>query len=234
MMIIEPEPYATYAKPREYCWVNDLLELNAGSLITCGSDKTAKRWWWSSAEEDCSEEDSLDSLGSSASASATSSSSSVSFGGLQLVGVYEGCFSEVTGVVERYNNKKKGYTIITASLDSTLREWDIDDCSCIGDQTIWDGGVECLVKTKDESRLVCGMSGGIVEIRSLGEVYFDLIDLFNIHTKDVVSICELDDGSTFVSAVARETARWRGGVLMTVEYCRSSQDTRTRSLPFFN
>jgi len=209
-MIIEPEPYATFERPHEI-WVIDLLELRDGSLITCGSDRKAKRWSITTA-----------STATTTSTRADTPSSPSSDSHLQLVGVYEGHCSGVTGVVERYNSQRNEYTIITASFDGALKEWDIASCHCIETHLISRDGIECMIKTKDESRLVLGLSDGTVQIRSVKDT-FDLIQYLQIHTDDVEIICELDDG-TFVSGSRDRTddpmARWSsndGRILQTFE-----------------
>ena len=109
---------------------------------------------------------------------------------------------------------KDDNTLLTASSEA-LKVWNTSSCECL--ETLPVGSlVRCMLKTKDKSSIVCGLSGGRVEMRrasDLGVFYsFRLHDGYDA----VKSICELEDGS-FVSAVKEVIDRWdsNGRVLQT-------------------
>jgi len=111
---------------------------------------------------------------------------------LETVGCYVGHFSWVTAAVEKEENS----TFITGSRDATLKVWNTSSCECVTTLQM-DDGVCCLLRTKDKSRIVCGLEGGIVETRRVSDL--GLISSFKLHSGSVSSVCELEDGS-FVSA----------------------------------
>jgi len=134
-LFVESAPTFSYEAPHE-SFVRDLLVLSDGSIVSCSSDKTAKRWLIDNTEDNKT---------------------------IRLVGTYLGHTSFVTGVVEIYNNDKNN-TFLTGSFDKTLREWNKTTCECLRSSSTPES-VCCLAITKDKLRIVIGMWNGGIEIR---------------------------------------------------------------------
>ena len=125
---------------------------------------------------------------------------------IQLLGTYQGRY--VWCVIEKDDN-----TLLTGSLDE-LKVWSKTTCECLHTLPM-DSAVCRLLKTKDNSRVVCGRYDGTVEVRRVSDL--GVISSFSkIHYESVYCICELDDDS-FVSAAYITMKRWDvdGRVLQT-------------------
>jgi len=126
---------------------------------------------------------------------------------LQLLGIYKGHTLNISCAMEKDDN-----TLLTGSFDETIKVWNKTSCECL--LTLQMGSlVSCLMKTKDQTRFVCGLYDGRVEVRRMCDL--EVISSINIK-HDVLSTCELEDG-TFVSAADTMLRRWdvTGTVLQT-------------------
>ena len=178
--VFEPTPSFIVHRPH-LSFVNHLLALNDGSILSCSSDKTAKRWM-----------------------------SCTKTNNLQLLGTYQGHQNYVLCAIEKDDN-----LLCTASSDETLKVWNTTTCECL-DTLQMSGSVHSLLKTKEKTRFVCGLTNGRVEMRQVSDL--GLISSFDLHGRfdAIKSICELEDGS-FVSASYKMMKGWdeKGTVLQT-------------------
>jgi len=130
---------------------------------------------------------------------------------LELVGTYRGHTSVVLSAVEKRDN-----TLITSAFDSTLKVWDIRTCECLRTINIGRGSVRNMAITKDESKVLCGLSNGFVELRRASDLGH-IICRIDIHDRRPINwCCELEDGS-FVSCAHMTMKRWKddGKVIQT-------------------
>jgi len=144
--------------------------LRDGSFITCSSDFTAKRW-----------------------VIATDDTSHNKFS-LKLAGTFVGHKGRVLCAVQKDDD-----TIITTSNGYELKEWQLSTCRCIK-SVIRNSSASAsfMMKTRDGSRIVCGLVNGDVEFIRMSDL--SLVSSFNVGSfqLEVECICELNDG-TFVS-----------------------------------
>jgi len=125
---------------------------------------------------------------------------------LQLVGTFVGHHSAVTSVAEIDNN-----TIVTLSSDKTLKVWNTTNYQCLDTlQTSFE--VDCMMKTRDKLRIVCGSILNKTEMRRVSDL--ELVSSFNIPS---YCIDELEDGTflsgSYDSTVIRWTEEYGGTVL---------------------
>jgi len=184
-------------------WMISLVELSDGSLVSCSHDSTAKRWLLTMSDNDRNDNDSgNDRKGITAKS--------------RLLGSFVGHGYFVSGVVEKDSN-----TLVTASGDGSLKVWNIETGACL--VTAQDCFAMCsLMKTKDNTRIVCGFWNGGTGLVRLDDI--SPTALFRVHDSSVNWICELEDGS-FVSASCDTTLkRWNqtGEVFQT--YSGHSKD----------
>jgi len=129
---------------------------------------------------------------------------------LRLVGTFSGHTSYVATMVEKDTN-----TIITGSWDGKVKEWNTTTCECTNTDSVG-ARVYHMVKSRNESFFVCGLSDGHVQMRRLSDL--SCISSFKIHLNGVSTICELA-GGTYVSAEydSTEIKRWnkKGRVIRT-------------------
>jgi len=133
------------------------------------------------------------------------------------------------------NDNDISTTLIMGSTDRRLEEWDMTSYhgSCINSVEVRDS-VHSLIQTKrrtvtmetksmnkmkmkmKKSRLVCGMGGGVIEMRELNTLR--LKKSFKLHTSIVSALCELSDGSFVSGADDQALLRWDedGTVLQTL------------------
>jgi len=170
-LFVESTPSLSFPSPHRD-WVNVLVVLSDGSLVSCSSDKTVKRWLIDVDRDDGQNNE-----------------------GVRLVGTYVGHQGYVRGAVEIDKN-----TFLTAAYDATLKVWNKATCECL--RSLETGRtVLCLIKSKDNSRIVCGKADAVIEIRRANNL--SIISSIEPHFgSDVHCICELDDG-TFVSEFSR-------------------------------
>jgi len=108
------------------------------------------------------------------------------------------------GVVKQSNSN----TFLSGSLDGMVKRWNATTLVCLTalsmdsiGSTVWS-----MILTSDETRIVCGLGSGRVEICRVSD--FWTINVFSLHTGAVPCICELEDGS-FVSGSNDNTLkRW--------------------------
>jgi len=106
-------------------------------------------------------------------------------------------------------------TFITVGYDRTVRKWNKTTCEGLCFATARDSILSVLTVPIDKSRVLCGLSDGGIEMRRANDL--GLISLFEIHSTEVWSISQLNDGS-FVSASTDSTVkRWdeNGMVIQT-------------------
>jgi len=190
--LFEYKPAFVFNNPHEG-WVNDLVELNDGSFISCADDVVANRWSISPNDHN-------------------------SDSGLQLVASYDAdtflnCALQMDDetLLTGDDEGLKEWNLSTLEcLNSVSTEYST---------SLW----ILLLTTKHcdpERVLVCGYSNGTVEMRRSNEIT-SIIALFTIHTGSycgIRCICELSDG-TFVSASQDQTLkRWNsdGRVIRTI------------------
>jgi len=122
--------------------------------------------------------------------------------GLELLGTYQGHLLNVLCVMERDSS-----TLLTGSWDQTLKVWNTATFECLETIQVTDGeAVSCMLKTKEGSRFLCGLSDGSIETRRLSDL--GLLCSLKIHNKRVWCLCELEDGS-FVSVAGTKMKRWK-------------------------
>jgi len=133
----------------------------------------------------------------------------------RLVGTYMEIKTNYMCAVEVDNN-----SFLTGSSDCTLRLWNKTTCECLRFAAC--SYVYCMIRLKDNLRVVCGLHSGIVEIRRIDDL--EVISSFRLHTGPVKCICELEDGS-FVSGSSDVTIKqWdeNGRLLQTVSGIHTS------------
>jgi len=109
---------------------------------------------------------------------------------LQVVGTYTGHDDIVACMVEVDDN-----TLITGSMDRSLRVWNKTSCACLNTIPL-NSMVDSLLKTKDNSFLLCGKWDGSIEVRQLGSL--QLVTTIQLYSAIIPFICELEDG-TFIA-----------------------------------
>jgi len=172
-------------------YTDAIVVLSDGSFVLCSSDRTAKRW-----------------LISTTTTSTTNDNNTMT---LELVGTFAGHTADVATAVEKRDNN----TLITSAFDSTLKEWDIRTCECLRTINIDGGSVRNMAITKDESKVLCGVSNGLIELRTASDLgHICTIDIHDRHS--INWCCELEDGS-FVSCAYTTMKRWKedGKVIQT-------------------
>jgi len=107
------------------------------------------------------------------------------------VGTFSGHTSYIVNVVEKDTN-----TIITGSWDEKLKEWNTTTCECTNTESVG-AIVYVMVKSRNESFFVCGLSDGYIQMRRLSDL--SCISSFKIHEHGASTVCELA-GGTYVSA----------------------------------
>ena len=116
---------------------------------------------------------------------------------LELLGTYQGHQNAVCCAMEKDDD-----TLITGSIDNTLKVWSTTTCECLDTLPVG-SAVFCLLKTNDKSRFFCGLlGGGRVELRRVSD-----LGVLSYFTRYVWRICELEDGS-FVSVSWKTMTRW--------------------------
>ena len=129
---------------------------------------------------------------------------------LELLGTYLGHTCPSLCAIEKDDD-----TLLTGSFDDTLRVWNTTTCECLDTFSMY-SSVRYLLKTKDNSRIVCGFGNGRVDIRRVSDLA--VLSSFRIDRghQRVGSICELLDGS-FVSTAFETMQSWdiKGRVLQT-------------------
>jgi len=123
---------------------------------------------------------------------------------LQLFSGHEG---NVLCAIEKDSN-----TILTGSLDRTLKEWNLTTGKCI--REFAPGcAVSSLLKTNNKLSIVWGLGDGTVEV--CDAINLNPVSSFKPHLRLIYCLCELEDGS-FVSGSADYTMkRWdaKGDIL---------------------
>jgi len=145
--------------------------------------------------------------------------------GIKLVGTYVGHKKAVASAAEIDDN-----AFVTSGLfDFTLRVWNKTTCQCL--RSIETPAMYCMIRTKNKSRIVCGMADGAVEIRRRTNG-LDLITSFKVHPLGVTCICELEDGSFVSGSTDTTMKRWNGTgeVLQTFSGEHSSSVNRVLEL----
>jgi len=197
MSVFEPTPYIVSHSLLHTKQIRTLLELEDGSIVSCSLDGTAKRWLLLSKK----------SPNNSSSNDTKTANNTTDDGSVQLLGVYEGHSGAVWGVVEKDYD-----TIITGGEGGLLKVWDKTTCRCLETVDLNTPNIYCLLKTKDNSRLICSLSDGWVEVRQLSDLA--LINIFEIYSASstaVHPICELvDEGGSvvFVGSGDGKLLRW--------------------------
>jgi len=171
-------------------WVNALVVLDDGSFVSCSTDHTVKRWMID------------DTNGGNENKS------------LRLVGTYLGHQSIVNSAAEMDNN-----TFVTCGFDSRLKVWNKTTCEPLHSLETVSRGFY-LMRTKDKTRIVCGMSNGLVEMRRIGDL--GVISSFKVHSKALVCICELEDGSFVSRSEENIVKRWDGNGTLIQNFLGSS------------
>jgi len=105
----------------------------------------------------------------------------------RLVGTFVGGRDTMSCGVEKWETK----SFITGS-EKSLKEWSTTTHQCLNSVRTKDM-VLSLMMTKNQKTLVCGLQGGVVEVREAGDL--GLISSFKLHSGAVYCICELEDGS---------------------------------------
>jgi len=144
-------PYLFYDRPHSRDYVDVLLALSDGSIVSGSERGEVNRWAITKYDDDDNnnnnEGDNCDRL--------------------QLVGTFIGHESYVSGMIERAISKNDR-TLVTGSYDGTLKVWNIKTCQNLSTVRASPGVViTCMIKTKCDMMLVCGNGGGTVEIRRL-------------------------------------------------------------------
>jgi len=122
---------------------------------------------------------------------------------IELVGTFVGHTLDVLCVVQKGNG-----TIITGSLDETLKEWNVATCECLNTVSVMTGPVYCLLSTRDKRHLLYGTKVGAIETRGMSDLDQIVFTSKSIHSGPVYCLCELMDGS-FVSGSSDQTLkRW--------------------------
>jgi len=170
-------------------WVSALVVLSDGSLVSCSADRTVKRW-----------------LIELENGKSTKSSEVI-----RLVGTCIGHEDVVMCAVEIDNE-----TIVTGSLDRTLRVWNKTTCECLRSFSTH-YGVFSLIRSNDGLRILCGMFSGAVEMRRTDDLGVILAS-FKPHSGIIDCICELEDGSFVSGSTTKTIKRWdrNGMVLQTL------------------
>jgi len=119
---------------------------------------------------------------------------------LRLAGTFVGHSHSVMCAVEKDRN-----SIITGSIDKTIIVWDTSTFELL--DTINVGRViYCLMKTNDSTKIVYGLSNGVIGFRESSNL--DLISSFKCHTRSVLCLCELEDGSFVSGSEDKTLKRW--------------------------
>jgi len=160
-------------------WVGGIVVLKDDSLVLCSSDNTARRWM-------LIDQNNNNGNGNDFSNDNKNNNNQT----LQLLGTFVGHSQNIRGVVEKDDN-----TIITGSIDKTMKVWNKTTCQCLKTLEL-DVSISRVVKTKNNSCLICGFFDGVVQMR--GTTDLELLSSFKPHSAVIWSICELKDGS-FVS-----------------------------------
>jgi len=117
---------------------------------------------------------------------------------LRLLGTYVGHTSEVWCAMEKDDN-----TLITGSCE--MKVWNTTTCKCLSTLLMF-SAVWSLLKKKSKSSFVCGMENGTIEIRRLSDL--GLLSSFKMHSREIFSICELEDGSFVSGSHDKLLKRW--------------------------
>jgi len=130
---------------------------------------------------------------------------------IRLIGEFITDSYDIRCVVDKDDN-----TLITASGDCTLTEWNITTCETLR-SLIVEGVVWCMVRAKRSSVIVCGLGNGWIQLRSSSDLA--LISTFKMHWGDgIYCCCELGNGSFVTGGEWDKTLkRWSsddGTVLM--------------------
>jgi len=183
-MIVESSPFGSRCSPHDGV-VDGLVALGDGSFVSCSRDNTAKRWLVVEDKRNNNNNNNDSSNGNNGDYDNDN-------GGIRLIGTYIGHTLRVSGVIEKDEN-----TLITGSRDYSLKEWNKTTCECLT-SVLTNDAIWSLAKTKDNTRIVCGLFCGKVELRKIDDL--SLIHSFDVHSHTVFCICELTltDGS-FVS-----------------------------------
>jgi len=152
------------------------VELRDGTLVSCSSDKTAKRWSISHDNNNNNNNNNND--------------ADYDHSGVRLLTTYVGHQSEVMSVAEKDTDS----TIVTAGRDNTLKVWNTKTGECL--QTLSTASeVLHLLRTKNGRHIACLRSGGSLEIRRVT----DLVCVSECPIRCSLGfhrVCELDDCSS--------------------------------------
>jgi len=120
---------------------------------------------------------------------------------VELAGTYVGHSDFVMCGAEKVTN----VSFVTGSADKCLKEWDTATGRCLKtirmSHEIW-----CLLRTRNESSIICGLYGGWVEIRRASDL--SLVSSLHIHTNIVKDVCELEDGTFLSGSYDKTLKRW--------------------------
>jgi len=175
-LLIDHSPFLANDSQLQPSWVTALLGLSDGSFVSCAQNIVTR--WRMSSSTDSDNNNSLD-----------------------RVGTFEGHTGWVVGVVE-----KDGNTLVTASRDRTIMEWDITTFECLKLHNV-SSELYCAMKTRDNMILICGTNNGRVELRRLNDLV--LISSFSVHSDGTCCICELEDGSFVSGSYDNTIKRWK-------------------------
>jgi len=186
-LFIESTPVSFNTFP----YATALIALSDGSFVTCDfTDFTAKRWLISTTVND--ENKNINNSRA-----------------LKQIGTFIGHTDSVLSAVEKDAN-----SLITVSLDETMKEWNIRTCECLMTINLHKKASNLLRMTKDKSKVLLECCDGRFEFRRASDLSH--IITLKIHPFPAQCCCELDDG-TFVSATFLTMQRWdeSGKVLQT-------------------
>jgi len=135
--------------------------------------------------------------------------------GIQLVCTY-GTPSKLEGYffIDAVELDNDTFLTVCRSNYTYLQLWNKTTSECLRSSEP-DYGINCLISTKNKLHIVCGRYDGFIEMRRIDDL--KCISSFGVHSRAVVCICELSDGS-FVSGFRDSTIkRWneKGIVLQT-------------------
>jgi len=189
-LFIDSTPCVSVDTPLHGGWaIRHLLALSDGSIVTCSEDTTAKRWligFLPTIVDDHNDEHYDDEYKDNNTP--------------KLVGTFSGHQHWVYCAVE-----KDSTSIITASSDTTLKEWDIASCECLRTVSV-DPPVHCMIKAKSKPMIVCGSWGGGIALRRTSDL--SIISSFEFHSShEIHALCELGDG-TFISGSYGYMKHW--------------------------
>jgi len=127
---------------------------------------------------------------------------------IRLLGTYVGHNSSVEAAAELDSS-----TLVTVSYQA-LKTWNKTTCECLRSETTV-GHIMSLRRTKDKSRIVCGMADGAVEMRRTNDLA--VISSFKLHSRAVRCLYELSDGLFVSGSDDAMVKRWdeNGTVLQT-------------------